>query len=111
MAKAALAPRVARIFAHILLHIIDEAFGLSKRFQPFDQISICSPATGVAVTPHDWLGLGQGFLFGLQVQGEIFVSSVDARVSQPMGNHAQIDSRTQQVDRRAVAQAVRVKPL
>ena len=49
---------------------------------------------------------GQRFTLGFQIHGQIFVGGVDAGVSEPVGNRAQIDSGFEQVHRRAVPQHV-----
>ena len=49
--------------------------------------------------------------FCLQIQRQVSARRVDARVSQPVGNGAEIDSRSEQVNRRAVPHAVRMQSL
>ena len=49
---------------------------------------------------------GQRRTRGLQIHGQVFVGGVEARVSEPVGNRAQIHSGFEQVHRRAMPQNV-----
>jgi hypothetical protein len=49
------------------------------------------------------LGLAERCAFRLKIERQVLIRGVDAYVPQPVGNRAEVDSGTQQVDRCAVA--------
>ena len=53
------------------------------------------PLGGTTASFEQWLGLGQSFAFGLQIDGDVFVGRVDADVSHPIGDRAEVDSGTE----------------
>src|ERR1700730_1746452 len=83
----------------------------SERFQPRDEIGIVTPLPGVQV-PYDLrFCFCDGLAFGFQINGKVLVCGVHAGVPKPVSDGAEVDARTEQLDRCAVARAVGVKTL
>src|SRR5258707_11809684 len=82
---------------------------ISERLQPSNEIGIATPPRGL------WDSLKPGFCFryrrtsSFEINREILVCSVQTGVSQPVSNGGKVDAGAQQMDRGAVAEAVRVK--
>jgi hypothetical protein len=83
----------------------------SERFQPCDQIGIATPFRGVPVSYDLRFCFCYGLAFCFQINGKVLVRRVNAGVSKPVSDGAEVNARTQQMDSSAVAQAVGVKTL
>src|ERR1700740_1417051 len=83
---------------------------ISERLQPGNEIGIAMPLRGL------WDTLKPGVCFrycrapSFEINREVLVCSVQTRVAQPVSNGGKVDAGTQQMDRGAVTEAVRVKP-
>ena len=66
----------------------------SKGREPGHEVRIPAPFSRVVVSFEQRLSFGQRLAFGFQIEANVFVGSVDAHVPQPMGDRAEIDSRT-----------------
>ena len=53
------------------------------------------PLGGTTASFEQRLGFGQGLAFGFQIDGYVFVGRVDADVSHPIGDRAEVDSGTE----------------
>ena len=67
----------------------------SERFQPFDDIVIRTMQASTLVVRKDRFGFIERFALRLQVECQVLVGSVDAHVSQPIGNGAEINTGSQ----------------
>jgi hypothetical protein len=83
----------------------------SKRFQPFDEIVIRTAQGSTLLSRKDRLGFIERFALCFQVESQVLVGGVDADVSQPIGNGAEVNTGSQQMYCCAVSHAVRMKPL
>ena len=89
--------------------LLTRYFELSKRLQPRNQIRMLPPVFQSVVCVEQRFCFGQRLPFSFEIDGEIFVCSIDADVAEPVGNRAEINSGTQQVDGGAVADGVRMQ--
>ena len=92
-----------------LLNIIEGGLADgSKGFEPGDEVRVLAPFS--SVTLEQGLGFGEGLPFCFEIDGDIFVCRVDARVPQPMGDRTEINPGAQQVKGRRVTHRVRMQP-
>ena len=78
----------------------------SECLKPPNKIGVVSPSWGPAGA--QWFDTAQGVSLRFEVEREIFVRSVDADMTEPMGDGAQVDTGAEEMDRGGVPHAVRM---
>ena len=79
-------------------------------FQPGQKVVVGSPARGSFRLGH-WLCFGEGRTLGLEIDRGVLMRAVDAFVSQPVGDGAEINPGFEQINGGAVPNTVGVDAL
>src|SRR5262249_29778160 len=94
-----------------LLSTLSEVPETSKRLQPFDEILIWATEDATLVVRQRRCGFIQRLALRFQVECQILVCCIDAHVTQPVRDGAEIDAGSEEMNRRAVSHAVWMEPL
>ena len=91
--------------------VVDNSTLLQAVSQAFKPVEDRTAAPGRSTLPANGFDPGDSFAFHLQVDSGVFIRCVGTGVTKPLADGRQVNSRFQESNRSAMAEAVRMQPL